>query len=101
MKFYKVILSNKTDVTIDQQDFDKLLAGLNSGSFVKLKNAIINPSFVSHVMPIDQNEALATENAQEKIEGYLDEERGVYVVTKETRPVVTELTDKFIPSLTN
>ncbi len=95
MKFYRVYLSNKEGVVIDQADYTKLIAGMNSGSFVQLKNAVINPSFISHILPISQKEALDTEIPQEKIEGYVDEERGVFVVTKDIRPAVTELVDKF------
>lgn len=95
MKFYQIFLSNKEAVTIDQNDYQKLLVGMNSGSFVQLKNAVVNPSFISHILPISQKTALDTEKPEREVEGYLDEEKGVYVITKDTHPVVQELTDKF------
>lgn len=95
MKFYKVVLSNRQEVVLDQQDYDKLCAGLNSGSFVQLKKAVVNPSFVMLIVPISQKEALDAEAPPRKTEGYLDEERGVFVVTKDEHPVPTQLTDAF------
>ena len=95
MKFYRVYLSNKENVIIDERDYAKLVAGMSTGSFVQLKNAVVNPSYVSHILPISPQEALATEGVQEKVEGYVDEERGVFVVTRDIRPALTELTDKF------
>jgi hypothetical protein len=95
MKYYRVYLSNKEGIVIDQADYQKLVAGMNTGSFVQLKNAVINPSFVSHILPIGEKEALETELPAEKIEGYIDEEKNVFVVTKDIRPAVKGLSDKF------
>lgn len=95
MKYFKVFLSNKESVVIDQVDYEKLATAMNTGAFVKLKNAIVNPSFISHILPVSQKEALETESPLGKIEGHVDEKRGVYVVTKDMRPRVAELSDKF------
>lgn len=95
MKFFKLYLSNKETVIIDQEDFDKLGMAMNTGSFVKLKNAIVNPSYISHVFPISQKEALENESPERKIVGHVDEERGVYVVEQDVRPSIVGLTDKF------
>jgi hypothetical protein len=95
MKYYKVYMSNKTDVVLDENDYQKLLAALNSGSFVKLRKAIINPSFIMMIQPIPPKDALELEARPRKIEGYIDEESGVYVVIKDEHPVVTELRDEF------
>ena len=95
MKYYKICLSNKESVVIDQADYTKLVNGMSTGSFVQLKNAVINPSFISHILPVSQKEALDTETQQEQIGGYVDEKRGVFVVTKDIRPQVTAIADKF------
>lgn len=95
MKYYKVYLSNKESVVIDSADYQKLVTGMSTGSFVQLKNAVVNPSFVSHILPIAEKEALETELPAEIIEGYVDEEKGVFVVTKDMRPAVKGLSDKF------
>lgn len=95
MKYYRVYLSNKEGIVIDHADYQKLVAGMTTGSFVQLKNAVVNPSFVSHILPMSERDALETEIPAEKIEGYVDEEKGVYVVTKDVRLAVKGLSDKF------
>lgn len=96
MKFYKVILSHhKQDIVLDDADYQKLLTALDTGSFVRLKKAIINPSFIVAIIPIPQKDALDTENPPRKVEGYVDEERGVFVVTKDEHPVSATIADAF------
>jgi len=95
MKYYRAHLSNKQSIILDDIDYEKLLAGMNSGSFVKLKKAIINPSFLMMILPVSQSEALQEEIAPRKIEGYIDENTGVYVVTKDNTPLVVEIKDEF------
>lgn len=94
MKYFKVFLSNRQEVALDEADYEKLLAGMASGSFVRLKKAVLNPSFISHILPIAQNEALAGETTDCKINGYVDEERGVYVIT-DKGIIPTTLKDEF------
>lgn len=94
MKYYKVILSNKLEVVLDEADYEKLLQGMNSGSFVRLKKAVVNPSFIVVIQPIKPKEALAVQEMP-KVEGYIDEATRQFVITKDERPVVTELTDEF------
>lgn len=96
MKFFKVFLSNKTEVVLDEVDYDKLVAGMNSGSFVKLKKAIINPSFISHILPIKQDEALRNEKIEGGVKGYIDEETGVFKLKEDNRIIPTQLKDEFI-----
>ena len=95
MKYYKAMLSNKESIYLDEQDFEKLMAGMTSGSFVKLKKAIVNPSFVITLLPVSPKEALSSEPNGDGVEGYLDEERRVYVITKDNRPRVQGLRDGF------
>lgn len=82
MKYYKVVLSNRQEIALDEQDYKKLLQGMDSGSFVRLKKAIINPSYIMAILPIKQSEALGEEIPQ-RIKGHVDEEKGVYVVDQE------------------
>ena len=78
MKFYKIVLSNKEEFEIDETEFDKVLAGLGSGSFVKIKQGLFNPSFVVMVVPIKKE-------VETKIEGYIDEKSGKFIATKYER----------------
>jgi hypothetical protein len=48
---YKLFLNNKTEITIDQADLDKLKANMGSGNLVQLKQAIVNPSYISAIVP--------------------------------------------------
>lgn len=98
MKFYKIILSSRNEVIIDDEDFEKLKAGMNTGSFVKLKKAIVNPSFVQVVVPIDQKEAVESEIQPEKIEGFIDTDKDgkpVFRVTSRKPGIIpVKLTDE-------
>lgn len=77
MTFYKISLSNKLDVEIDEEDFTKLKANIESGKLIQLKQAVINPSFIVGITPIKKEK-------EEKIEGYIDQERRVFVKTSDT-----------------
>lgn len=83
MKFYKIVLSNKEELEIDETEFDKVLAGLGSGSFVKIKQGLFNPSFVVMVIPIKKEPS-------KKIDGYIDEKSGKFIATthEETEPEI-------------
>lgn len=95
MKYYKAILSNKQEFVLDETDYQKVVQGLETGSFVRTKKAVINPSFVVTIFPIQQSEALDTEMPERKIEGYVDEESGRFIVTEDKEVVSTELKDEF------
>ncbi len=88
MKFYKVILSaSKTEVIIDQEDFDKITSLISTGQLIKVKQGIINPSFIVAIVPHEMK-------AKEIVKGYVDKERGVYIETG--RELVNPLVeDKF------
>ena len=83
MKFYKIVLSNKEEFEIDETEFNKVLAGLNSGSFVKIKQGIFNPSFVVMVVPIKKE-------TEKVIKGRIDEKTGKFVadVYEEKLPLI-------------
>ena len=61
-------------------------------NFLFLKKAIINPSFVVAIVP--------TDSTQKKVDGYIDEKTGKYIITNEEE-VSEDLTDEFsdIPQL--
>ncbi len=95
---YIIQLSNKTEVEIDEVDFKKFTANSASGSLIKLKRGIINPSFVVAIIPSEVK-------AKRRVEGFIDPLTGNYVVTKDERepylladsfqPEVKRLADKF------
>lgn len=84
---YTVHLSSKQTVVIDQEDFDKFMGNAERGSLLKLKQAIINPSFVVAIVPMK-------ENPQKQIEGYVDEATGKFIVTRE-EDLINDLADEF------
>lgn len=84
---YIIQLSNKTEIEIDQADFEKFTANSASGNLIKLKRGIINPSFVVAIIP-------SAVKAKRKVEGFIDERTGNYVVTKDSLEPY-QLTDEF------
>lgn len=87
MKKYTIHLSNKQVVLIDEDDFKKFSEVAPTGNLVKLKQAIVNPSFVMAIIPVK-------ETTQKKVEGYVSEETGNFVITKEEE-AIPELADEF------
>lgn len=76
MNYYIIQLSNKTNIEIDQEDFDKFAKNSASGNFIKLKRGLVNPSFVVAIIPIVKEETKVTK-------GHIDPEKGVYVLDSE------------------
>jgi len=75
MRFYKVYLSvSKVDIELDQEDFEKLSQNIQSGNLIKVKQAIINPSFVVAIVPFEKE-------APKKVTGYVKD--GKFIVTEE------------------
>lgn len=72
---YLLELSTKTKIKIDSDDYEKFL-NADSSRFVKLKQGIVNPSFVVSITATE-------EKLEKKVEGYIDEDTGKYVVTRE------------------
>lgn len=95
MKYFKISMSTKDKIIIDEQDFVKLEGSMGTGNLIKLKKGIVNPSFIVSIYPITPKEALEEEGRSRKIEGYIDEKTGKYVTTKEEYPVVQGLQDGF------
>lgn len=51
LQAYIVKLSNNAEVPIDPDEVQKLLAGVSRGSMVKVRQGLINPSFIVAVVP--------------------------------------------------
>ena len=48
-KAFVVSLSDREEIKIDQEELKKVESALESGNFVKVKQGIINPSFVVNI----------------------------------------------------
>lgn len=94
MNYYQIILTKGDPIIIDQIDYKKLVENL-SESFVKMKKGVVNPSFIVSIYPISEKRALEGETVPRE-DGYLDEERGVYVVNKPKDISIKGLRDEFI-----
>jgi len=49
-KCYKVILSTKTEIKCDKDEIQRVIEGITGGSIIKLKQGLINPSFIVTVI---------------------------------------------------
>lgn len=49
-KCYKVILSTKTEVKCDKNEIQRVIEGIKDGGIIKLKQGLINPSFIVAVI---------------------------------------------------
>ncbi len=68
---YKMQLSNKENISISQQEYDKFKDNI-SANFVELNNRIVNPSFVVSVTPdyeatSQENGKIANEELKERL----------------------------------
>lgn len=48
---YLVQLSNKTEVKIDSDEMDNVLSGIKAGAPIRVRQGIINPSFIVAIVP--------------------------------------------------
>lgn len=94
MKYYEIITS-KSKIKIDEGDLKKFIANCDSGKFIKLKKAIVNPSFVSEIVPISVKRALLDEPKTNRYKGKLDREKGVFKLDKPIALVKEGLEDEF------
>ena len=74
---YRLITSNNHSILLDEADYQKFLEVSPTGALVRMKRGIVNPSFVVAILP-------AEEITQKKVDGYIDEKTGNFVLTKET-----------------
>lgn len=95
MKYFKITMSTKDRITIDEDDFLKLSNNISTGNLIKLKKGIVNPSFIVDIFPVSAKEALEDEIPQRKIEGHIDEKTGIFVLDKQEEIISTELRDEF------
>ena len=49
-KCFKIILSTKTEVRCDKEEIKRVIAGIKDGGIIKLKQGLINPSFIVAVI---------------------------------------------------
>lgn len=49
-KCFKIILSTKTEVKCDKDEIKRVIAGIKDGGIIKLKQGLINPSFIVAVV---------------------------------------------------
>ena len=91
MTNYKVILSTgKAEIILDQEDYEKMTNNMGGGNLIRVKQAIINPSFIVAVIPFEVEK-------KKEVEGFIDEKRGVFVITAEKEKPM--LVDKFKPDV--
>ena len=88
---YRLQLSNKSEFELDEEDYQVVSKAMGSGGFAQLKQAIINPSFIVAIIP-------QRTEPEKKIEGYFDEEKRKFIVTKEEM-VEKSVTDNFSKEL--
>ena len=83
MRYYRLFLSNKEVYEIDEEDLNKIEIAMSQGNLAKIKPTIVNPSFIVNITPIKKE-------VEKKIEGYVDEETGLFIATtyKETEPEI-------------
>lgn len=53
-KCFKVILSTKTEVRCDKSEIQRVIEGITNGGIIKLKQGLINPSFIVAVVEDEQ-----------------------------------------------
>lgn len=73
-KCYKVILSTKTEVRCDKSEIHRVIEGIKDGGIIKLKQGLINPSFIVAVVEdeertmkfVEQINDIARHNEQDR-----------------------------------
>ena len=88
MKFYNLMLSNKQQFEIDQDDYDKVLEGIRSGDIVKTKQGIFNPSFLVCIIPIEKE-------GSKIILGHIDEKTSKFIADTYEEDVDVVIPDAF------
>lgn len=53
-KCYEVILSTKDRIKCDSDELERVIAGIKTGSMIKLRQGFINPSFIVTIVMDDQ-----------------------------------------------
>ena len=51
MKKFKIILSSKTEILIDEDELDSVLKAINVGAISKVRQGIFNPAFFIAIVP--------------------------------------------------
>lgn len=74
MRIFKILLSDKQEIEIDEQEFNSIIPNLEKGRLVKVKQGIFNPSFIIAIVPTQKQ-------IQDDVDGYVDEATGKFIVT--------------------
>lgn len=56
-KCFKIILSTKTEVKCDKNEIQRVIEGIQNGGIIKLKQGLINPSFIVAVVEDEERRA--------------------------------------------
>ncbi len=93
---YKISLSNKEDVYVKEEQYKSILESMNN-NFVLIGEELINPSFIISITKVTLSSVPTKYLPKEEMEGYIDEKRGVFVVTKskEIKKISDDLSSKF------
>lgn len=91
---YIIQLSNKTNIEIDQDDFEKIKRESATGNFIQVKKGIVNPSFIIAIVPLEKD-------GVRKIQGHIDEKKGVYVIESDEFATPVLVDDFEFKRLTN
>ena len=82
---YKVSLSNKESVYVDEEGYVKLLENISS-NFVILNGEVVNPSFIVSItkeMVFDDKPSFYAPKPNMRLKGHIDEESRTYVIDGE------------------
>jgi hypothetical protein len=103
MKFYKIYLSSRVDIEIDDDDYQKLTQSISSGNLIKLKQAIINPSFIVCIIPFHKKpERVTTGFVDEKTRSFkVVEDKSVIVIPDAFKHEIKQLAEKMTIMETN
>lgn len=71
---YKIILSTKTEVRCDKTEVQRVIEGIKDGGIIKLKQGLINPSFIVAVVEdeerrtkfVEEVNSIAQHNRQDR-----------------------------------
>lgn len=63
-RVYKVVLSTKDQVKVDPFELEAIMAAMGSGSLVRVKQGIINPSYVVAVIEDEERRAKFLEDTK-------------------------------------
>lgn len=94
-KCYRVILSTKTEVKCDQNEVQRIVEGIGTGAIIKLKQGLINPSFIVAVVEDDERRKDYVEDLQTAAKRNRDDVQFEGGKNQKSLPVLRPLRDIF------